>query len=418
MIRAFKNISSLVQVSNNGANFKVKEDMRQVCEITDGAIIYDEKILWVGPTSELDSIINERKYNCSEIVDLRGKTLIPGFVDPHTHLIFGGNRANEFARRLEGATYVQIAEEGGGIQSTVRATRQASQADLVANGKKLLLNAIKHGTVGFEIKSGYGLSTEAELKSLKAINKLIEEFPVHISTTFLGAHDFPPEYQDKRDEYVDLICNEMLPLVAKENLADYCDAFVDKGYYTLEQGEKIFNKAKELGMKIKMHADELADVGAASLAAKVGAISADHLLFVNDEGIEALKSAGTVATLLPGTSFFIRMPHANARKIIESGVITALSTDCNPGSSFTENMQMILWLATINLKMTAEEALVAATLNSAHAIEQSHNLGSLEIGKEASFIILDVSSYKEMFYHFGYNHVERVFIKGKEFVQN
>jgi imidazolonepropionase len=209
----------------------------------------------------------------------------------------------------------------------------------------------------------------------------------------------------------------MLPSVAKDGLADYCDAFVDKGYYTVEQGEKIFRKAKELGMKIKMHADELACVGAAELAGKVGAISADHLLFVSDEGIEALKSAGTVATLLPGTSFFIRMPHANARKIIDSGAITALSTDCNPGSSFTENMQMILWLAVINLKMTAEEALTAATLNAAHAIEQSDKLGSLEPGKDASFIILDCPSYKELFYHFGMNHVQRVFINGKEFIQ-
>jgi imidazolonepropionase len=416
VIKAIKNISSLVQVSNNGSLFKTKDEMRNVCEISDGAIIFDEKILWVGKTSDLEEAISKIDFDEIEISDLDSKTLMPGFIDPHTHLIFGGNRANEFARRLEGATYVQIAEEGGGIQSTVRATRNATKEELVENGRKLFLNAIKHGTVGFEIKSGYGLSTESELKSLRAIKQLKDEFPVHISSTFLGAHDFPPEYQDKRDEYVELICNEMLPLVVEEGLAEYCDAFVDKGYYTIEQGEKIFNKAKELGLKIKMHADELACVGAAELAGKVGAISADHLLFISDEGIEALKSAGTVATLLPGTSFFIRMPHANARKIIDSGVITALSTDCNPGSSFTENMQMILWLATINLKMTAEEALVASTLNAAHAIEQSHKLGSLEVGKEASFICLDVPSYKELFYHFGYNHVEKVYIKGKEFI--
>jgi imidazolonepropionase len=417
VIRAFKNISSLVLVSNDNSLFKIKEKMRDVCEIKDGAVIFDEKILWVGKSDELDRYIEQSKLKVEVIVSMQGHTIMPGFIDPHTHLIFGGDRSAEFARRLEGATYVQIAEEGGGIQSTVRATRAASLESLVENGRKLMLNAIKHGTVGFEIKSGYGLSVESEIKSLQAIKQLKDEFPVHISSTFLGAHDFPPEFQDKRDEYVDIICNEMLPSVAKDGLADYCDAFVDKGYYTVEQGEKIFRKAKELGMKIKMHADELACVGAAELAGKVGAISADHLLFVSDEGIEALKSAGTVATLLPGTSFFIRMPHANARKIIDSGAITALSTDCNPGSSFTENMQMILWLAVINLKMTAEEALTAATLNAAHAIEQSDKLGSLEPGKDASFIILDCPSYKELFYHFGMNHVQRVFINGKEFIQ-
>jgi imidazolonepropionase len=417
VIRAFKNISSLVLVSNDNSLFKIKEKMRDVCEIKDGAVIFDEKILWVGKSDELDRYIEQSKLKVEVIVSMQGHTIMPGFIDPHTHLIFGGDRSAEFARRLEGATYVQIAEEGGGIQSTVRATRAASLESLVENGRKLMLNAIKHGTVGFEIKSGYGLSVESEIKSLQAIKQLKDEFPVHISSTFLGAHDFPPEFQDKRDEYVDIICNEMLPSVAKDGLADYCDAFVDKGYYTVEQGEKIFRKANELGMKIKMHADELACVGAAELAGKVDAISADHLLFVSDEGIEALKSAGTVATLLPGTSFFIRMPHANARKIIDSGAITALSTDCNPGSSFTENMQMILWLAVINLKMTAEEALTAATLNAAHAIEQSDKLGSLEPGKDASFIILDCPSYKELFYHFGMNHVQRVFINGKEFIQ-
>lgn len=417
MIKAFKNISSLVQVSNNHTRFKVKEQMRDVCEINDGAIVFDDKILWVGKSEDLDLFIEQKKLNVEVIVNMKGHTIMPGFVDPHTHLIFGGDRSSEFASRLEGATYVQIANAGGGIQSTVRATRNATLEDLVENGRKLILNAIKHGTVGFEIKSGYGLSTESEIKSLKAIRQLKEELPVHISSTFLGAHDFPPEYKDRRDEYVDLICNEMLPLITEEGLADYCDAFVDKGYYTVEQGERIFNRAVELGLKIKMHADELDWVGATELAGKVGAISADHLLFVSEAGIEALKSSGTVATLLPGTSFFIRMPHANARKIIDSGAITALSTDCNPGSSFTENMQMILWLATINLKMTAEEALTASTLNAAHAIEQSHKLGSLEIGKNASFIILDVPSYKELFYHFGYNHVERVFINGEEFIQ-
>lgn len=415
MIKAFKNINSLIQISNSNELFKKGKSMREICEIKNGAIIFNEKILWVGKSEHLDEEIKKKGYIIEEMVSLENKTLMPGFIDSHTHLIFAGNRSNEFSRRLEGATYVEIAQEGGGILSTVRATREASFEQLIENAQVLIKNAIKHGTVAFEIKSGYALDLENEIKMLRVIKELKKIFPINIKCTFLGAHDFPPEYQNKRDEYVDLICTDMLPIVADENLADYCDAFVDKGYYTVEQGEKIFSKAKELGLKIKMHADELADVDGAALAGKMSAKSADHLLFISEKGISALRNSGTVATLLPGTSFFIRMPYANARKIIDSDVITSLASDCNPGSCFTENMQMILWLAAINLKMTAEEALVASTLNAAKAIDISHELGSIEVGKESSFIILDVPSYKDLFYHFGYNHVEKVFIKGSAF---
>lgn len=415
MIKAFKNINSLIQISNSNELFKKGKSMREICEIKNGAIIFNEKILWVGKSENLDEEIKKKGYIIEDIVSLENKTLMPGFIDSHTHLIFAGNRSNEFSRRLEGATYVEIAQEGGGILSTVKATREASIEQLIDNALLLIKNAISHGTVAFEIKSGYALDLENEIKMLRVIKELKKILPVNITSTFLGAHDFPQEYQNKRDDYVDLICNEMLPIVADENLADYCDAFVDKGYYTVEQGEKIFSKAKELGLKIKMHADELADVDGASLAGKMSATSADHLLFISEKGISALKNSGTVATLLPGTSFFIRMPYAIARKIIDSDVITSLASDCNPGSCFTENMQMVLWLAAINLKMTAEEALVASTLNAAKAIDMSHNLGSIEVGKESSFIILDVPSYKDLFYHFGYNHVEKVFIKGSAF---
>lgn len=415
MINLFYNISSLVQISNSQQQFKVGEDMRNINEINNGAILFDEKILWVGKSEEVADFINKNKLEISQSVDLSGKTLIPGFTDPHTHIIFGGNRSNEFARRLEGATYIEIAQEGGGILSTVRATREATLDELVMSASKLIENAIKNGTIALEIKSGYGLNTETEIKMLEAIEILKRKYPIYIKSTFLGAHDFPPEYKNNRDEYVDLLCEEMLPKVAEKNLAEYCDAFVDKGYYTLEQGEKIFMKAKQLGMKIRMHCDELADVNAAKLAADLGAISADHLLFVNDESLVLMQQKGTVATLLPGTSFFIRMPYANARKIIEMGVITALATDCNPGSSFTENMQMILWLAAINLKMTAEEALTAATLNSAFSLQLSDKIGSIEPGKDASFLILNINSYKELFYHFGHNHVEKVYINGKAY---
>lgn len=389
--------------------------MQNVEVLNDAAIVFDDKIRWIGPNSDLQKEISTRYNHLSEIIDAQNKAIIPGFIDSHTHIVFGGNRANEFARRLQGATYIEIAQEGGGIQSTVRATRSASKEELFNSASKLLNNAIKHGTIAFEIKSGYGLDLASEIKMLEVIQMLKNTFPVEIKSTFLGAHDFPVEYQHNRDGYVKLICNEMIPEIARLGLADYCDAFVDKGYYTIEQGKQIFETAKKYDMQIRSHADELDWVGAAELAAAVKAKSADHLLHISDNGIRLLKENNVVATLLPGTSFFIRIPFANARKIIDEGAIVALATDCNPGSSYNENMQMILWFATLNLKMSMEEALVASTLNAAYSLDLHNKLGSIEIGKEASFILLDSTSYKDMFYHYGSNHIERVFIKGVEF---
>ena len=415
-LKAIKNISSLIQITSDKKNFINLKNLKQIDEIKDAAIIFDETIHWIGTTNELEHIIKKNNYYLTEIIDAKGKSVIPGFIDSHTHLVFGGNRSNEFARRLQGATYIEIAREGGGIQSTVRETRRASKQELFEAASKLITNAINHGTVAFEIKSGYGLNLETEIKILEVIQMLKEKFPTEIKSTFLGAHDFPSEFKDDRDAYVNLICNEMIPEVARLGLAEYCDAFVDQGYYNIEQGRKIFETAKKYGMEIRMHADELACVGAAELAAEVGAKSADHLLFVSDDGINALAQNHVVATLLPGTSFFIRMPYANARKIIDHEAIVALASDCNPGSSFNENMQMVLWLATLNLHMSMEEALVASTLNAAFSLDLHQKLGSIEVGKEASFLVLKVDSYKDMFYHYGVNHVDKVFIKGNEFI--
>ncbi len=416
MAKIIKNISSLVTVNANGKLYKVKNEMADIGEITGGAVVFDEKVLFAGTTSEAEKFIKMNSISIDETIDATGKTLLPGFVDSHTHIVFGGNRAQEFAKRLRGATYKEIADEGGGIITTMKATREATIQELVDRGRQLAKSALKYGTTTLEIKSGYGLTLESELKQLYAIKELQNELDQTVVATFLGAHDFPPVYALNRDEYVDVICNEMLPRVAAEGLAEFCDAFVDKGFYTIEQGRKIFNRAKELGLKIKAHADELADVSAAALAAEVGAVSADHLLFVSDDGIEKLKNSGTVATLLPGTAYFIRLPYAPARKLIDAGVITALATDCNPGSCFTENMQLILSLAVINMKMTAEEAISASTLNAAHALGKSQTLGSLEVGKQADFQLLNVDSYIDLFYHFGINHVENVWIKGKSVI--
>jgi len=405
-------ISSLVTVNAKGKPYKSGADMNNIGEIKDGAFLFSETIEWVGTAEEARKKIDKKEIWPDKIIYAKWKTILPGFVDSHTHLVFAGNRTDEFALRLSGATYQEIAEAGGGIKATVKATRNASVDQLYNNGMMLALSAIKHGTTTFEIKSGYGLDLNSEINLLMAIKKLKETLPVEIRATFLGAHDFPAEYQNDHEKYIDVICNEMLPAVADQGLADYCDAFVDKGYYTVDQGRRIFETALDLGFKIRMHADELADVDAAGLAAEVGALSADHLLFVSDKNIAKLKEAGTVACLLPGTAYFIRLPYAPARKIIDSGAITAIATDCNPGSSFTENMQTILSLAAINMKMTAEECITAATLNAAHSLQLSETVGSLEPTKDANFIIADVSSYAGLFYHFGINHIVETWVKG------
>lgn len=412
-----RNISSLVTVDTKGKNYKSGKDLNNISEIKSGAILFDSKILWIGSDSEVESL-NEKGLTWDIVVDGTGKTVMPGFVDSHTHIVFSGDRSDEFAKRLRGATYQEIAESGGGIQSTVRATRSASVEELYNNGLRLAINAIAHGTTSFEIKSGYSLNLEGELKQLQAIALMKKNLNVNIKSTFLGAHDFPIEYKNNPDDYVDYLCDVMLPKVAESGLADYCDAFVDKGYYTVEQGKKILETAKKYGMSVRLHADELADVGAGKLAADIGCVSADHLLFVSDESLLAMKNSGTVACLLPGTAYFIRMPYANARKIIDMGIITAIATDTNPGSCFTENMQLILSLATINMRMTAEEAIAAATINGAYSLGISDITGSLEPGKDADIVIYECKTYSDIMYHFGINHVSRVYIKGQIFNNN
>lgn len=409
-----KNISSLVTVNSDSALYKVGEQMQDIGEIKNGAMIVSDVIEWVGETSELADIITH--YNIDKEIDLKGKTVLPGLVDSHTHVVFGGNRSAEFGKRLRGATYAEIAEAGGGIQTTVNATRRASVEELAEVGRGLAMSAAKYGTTSMEVKSGYSLTVEGEIKQLEAIRQLSETLPLRITPTFMGAHDFPKELKGDRNAYIDQIVNEMLPYISENKLAEFNDVFVDKGYYTTEEGTRVLEAGKKYGLMPKAHCDELADVSAATMAANAGAVSADHLLFVSDEGIANLKNSGTVAGLLPGTAYFIKMPYAPARKLIDSGVITAIATDCNPGSCFTENMQTIMSLSVINMGMTAEEAITAATINGAYSIRKSQEVGSLEVGKKADFIICNCTDYVDIFYHFGINHVEQTWINGKQII--
>lgn len=410
----FKNISSLVTVDSKGDLFKIGEQMQNVGEIKNGAMIVTDVIEWIGETGKLSEI--QSSYNIDKEIDLKGKTILPGFVDSHTHIVFGGNRSAEFGMRLRGATYAEIAAAGGGIQTTVNATRKASIEELAEVGKNLAMSAAKYGTTSIEIKSGYSLNVEGEIKQLEAIKHLSETLPLRVTPTFMGAHDFPKEMNGDRNRYIDLIINEMLPYIKDNNLAEFCDVFVDKGYYTTDEGTRILEAGKKYGLLPKAHCDELADVGAATMAAKADSISADHLLFISEKGIEDLKISGTVAGLLPGTAYFIKMPYAPARKLIDSGVITAIATDCNPGSCYTENMQTIMSLSVINMGMTAEEAICAATINGAYSIRKSNEVGSLEVGKKADFIIYNCADYVDIFYHFGINHVAQTWINGKQII--
>lgn len=405
------NVNQLVTVNANGALTKTGASMRELGVIENGAVVFDDVIRWVGPTSELPSEYAGEEH---EVIDCSGQVVLPGFVDSHTHMVFAGSRAHEYARRLSGVPYTQIAAEGGGILTTMNAVRTASVDDIVDVGERLVMSALEHGTTTVEIKSGYGLSTEAELKLLEAIGILQEELPTEIHATFLGAHDVPPEYKHDPDAYVDVIVNDMLDKVKEQGIATACDAFPDKGFFTIEQTERILIAAKERGFDIRLHADEIANIGASQLAAKYGALSADHLEFTTVDDMRAMRDAGVVATLLPGTAYTLRLPYPDARTMINEDVVVALATDCNPGSCFTENMQQILSLACVNMGMSIEESITAATLHGAHALRIADRVGSIEVGKQADIVLYNVPSYADIVYHFGTNHVYSVWIKGEE----
>src|SRR5262245_32245939 len=384
--------------------------MGGVTTLADAAIVAEDGVVtWVGPTSALP----RHDTGVTETIDATGKTIVPGFVDSHTHLIWAGSREAEFVQRIAGRTYQEIAASGGGINATVARVRQASKDELKRLARRRLERFLRFGVTTAEVKSGYGLTLEDEIKCLEAIAELSAEGPLELVPTFLGAHVVPPEFQRDRAGYLRRLTAEMLPEIARRRLADFCDVFCQTGVFSLAESDTILGRAKELGLRLKIHADELTPLGGAELAARLGAVSADHLLCITAGGIEALAESGTVATLLPGTAFFLGMAYAPARRLIERGVADALASDCNPATCPTENLPLVGTMACTQMKMSPAEVLTALTLNGAAALGRSDRVGALEVGKQADFVICDVPDYTHLFYHFGVSHVWRVVKRGR-----
>ena len=397
------------------AKARAGKEADELSIIENGAVaIKGEKILAVGTTEEIKA-----HYISDKIIDASNKVVMPGFVDPHTHPIFVHYRENEFEMRIKGKSYVEISQSGGGIRSSIKAVRKASEDELYELSEKRIKRMISNGTTTLEAKSGYGLSTESEIKMLEVIKRLNENLPIDIITTFMGAHEFPIEYKDNHEEYIRILKEEMMPEVKKQNLAEFCDIFTEEHVYNIEQSRDILTRAKNLGFKIRMHADEIKPIGGAELAAEVGAVSADHLGAASDKGIEAMRDAGVIATLLPGTIFSLGMKsYARARDMIDAGLPVALATDYNPGSCNCDSMQFIITLACLQMKMTVAEAITASTINAAYSLEMGDKIGSLEVGKYADILIMDMISYQYLPYHFGSNNVETVIKKGEVIWRN
>lgn len=347
-------------------------------------------IVFVGESRDADAAI--RPTADAVVIDIRGGTVLPGFVDPHTHVVFAGDRREELRQRLAGATYQQIAAAGGGIVRTVRETREATGDELAAQTRARLDEMLRCGTTTCEVKSGYGLTVESELKQLRVIRRLDRDHSVDLVPTFLGAHEVPPEFRDRREEYVDLVVNEMIPAVARDDLAEWCDVFCETGVFTPDESIRILRAGQAAGLKSRIHADELAPSGGSGVAVQVGARSADHLVFVDQDHATAMARAEVVATLLPAAAFFLKLGRfAPARLLIDTSVPVALATDLNPGGGFSPSMPFAIALACFGMNMTLEEAIVAGTLNAAFALDRHERIGSLEVGKRMDAVVLDGS---------------------------
>lgn len=408
------NANQLITVAG-GNRPRVGKNMSNLGIIENGAFAVKDGLIVAVDTT--DNILEH--FKSSEIIDAKNRVVMPGFVDPHTHPIFVHTRENEFEMRVEGKSYVDISQAGGGIRSTIATTKDAPQALLFNLAQQRIRKMISCGTTTIEAKSGYGLTTESELRQLKVISMLQESEKIDIVPTFMGAHEFPVEYKDDHQGYIDILTKEMIPAVAESGLAEYCDIFTEEHVYSIAQSREVLNCAKEHGMKLKMHADEIKAIGGAELAAELGCVSADHLGAASVEGMKAMAKQGVIATLLPATIFSLGMTsYANARKMIELNIPVALATDYNPGSCNCDSMQFVITLACLKMRMTPAEAIVASTINAAHAIGMASKVGSLIVGKYADFLITDMPSYQYLPYHFGSNNVKEVYKKGELIYKN
>lgn len=406
-----KNIGSLITVSSN-SELKKGHKMKDLPLIKNAWLkIKDNRILDFGSMDSWEGIDNWNEFN---IIDAESGTILPSWCDSHSHIVYAGSREQEFVDKINGFSYEEIAKKGGGILNSSLILKNTSEEDLYNQSMKRINEVIKGGTGAIEIKSGYGLDTEQEIKMLRVIKKIKETSPITIKSTFLGAHAIPKKYKEEPDQYVEKIINEMIPEIAKEKLADYIDVFCDKGFFTAGQTEKILQAGLNYGLKGKIHANELDFSGGIQVGVKMGAISVDHLEFTSDEEIKCLKGSKTIPTLLPSTAFFLGLIYPPARKMIDSGLPITLASDYNPGSSPSGNIEFIMSLACIKLKMTPEEAINALTINGAHAMEVQNELGSIEKGKIANLIITEkLPSNAFIPYSFGRSLIKKVIIQGK-----
>ena len=390
---------------------RTKQEMSDLAIIRDGAVaVSNGVIVDVGST---DGIMREHDATGIERLDASDKTVMPGFVDPHTHLVYAGSREFELELKAKGKTYLEILREGGGILRTVKDTRAASPHELFAQSAKRLESMISHGSTTIEAKSGYGLDRNTELKMLETARKLGEDYPVDVVSTYLGAHAFPPEFEGRPDDYVEFMVREVMPEVAKLRLAEFCDVFCEKGVFDVDQSKKVLLAAKALGLLLKVHADELHSSGGAELAAEVGAISADHLAKPSDDGIMAMARKDVIGVLLPGTPYSsMSKDYADGRRLIDLGVPIALGTDLNP-NCWNESMQFTMSLACHKMRMTPAEAITASTINSAAALGLERKIGSIERGKKADIVVLDIPTHAQLPYRFGTNLCSVVMKDGK-----
>ncbi|WP_134703167.1 imidazolonepropionase [Ammoniphilus sp. YIM 78166] len=385
--------------------------------IEDGAVWIEDGFIQMVDTDESVTAFYRDRLHEAHVIDATGRVVTPGLIDAHTHLVFGGSREQEYEMRLAGKSYMEIMNAGGGIHNSTRATQAASEEELYELSYKRLNRFLQYGVTTLEAKSGYGLTLEHEMKQLRVAKRLHESHPIDIVSTFMGAHAVPAEYKQDPDRFVDIVVNEMIPEVAKSGLAQFNDVFCEHGVFTPEQSERILRAGMEHGLLPKIHADEIEPYQGAELAARLGAVSADHLLRASDEGIRQMAEKGVVAVLLPGTAFFLKAEAANGRKMIDAGVAVALSTDRNPGSSPTENLPFMMNLGCQTMGMTPAEVVVATTINAAHAIKQAHRVGSLEKGKVADLVVFDAPNYAYMQYHYAVNLVETVIKAGQIVVE-